>query len=371
MPAVVTHLTSVHRPDDPRISLKECRTLAAQGFDVTLVATGAPSAPQPGVDYVAIRRPRNRLSRMLLGPLRVLQAARRNRSDIYHFHDPELLVIGILLRIGGARVVYDAHEDLPRQIAYKPYLPAITRRPVAAIAGLLESVAARRVDGIVAATPHIARRFPADKTVIVRNYPLIAEFEQNESRPYRERRAEVVYVGRITEAIGAYVMAESARLVGERRHGIEFTFAGDAPDALAAEIVRRAAPIQPIMPGWIGRETVAELLGRARIGLVIFQPEENYIEAYPTKLFEYMAAGLPVVASDFPVWREIVAGAGCGLLVDPTDPAAVATAVEALLDDPARAEEMGSRGRAAVFERFRWEPEGARLVEFYRRLLQQ
>lgn len=364
----VAHLTTVHRPDDPRILLKECATLRTAGYDVVLIARGA---PPPGSDqrFVSIGEPKGRLHRMSGFALRMLRAARRERAELYHFHDPELMPVAIALKILGARVVYDAHEDLPRQIAYKAYLAPVTRAPLSAAAAVLEGVTARIVDAIVAATPRIAARFPADKTVTVQNFPQLSEFEGlADGRPYHARPPTVVYVGRITREAGATVMADAARTFSA--DGVtRLVVAGPVDPATRAQIEARAAPATVDLPGWTDRAGVARLLGEARVGLVLFQPVENYIEAYPTKLFEYMAAGVPVVASDFPVWREIVEGAGCGLLVDPRDPAAVAAAVQELLDRPDQASAMGRAGRRAVIERYRWEPQGERLLHLYARLL--
>jgi glycosyltransferase involved in cell wall biosynthesis len=111
---------------------------------------------------------------------------------------------------------------------------------------------------------------------------------------------------------------------------------------------------------------MGELL-RARIGLILFNPLPNHQDPVRSrKLFEYMAAGLPVVASDFPRWRELVCRVGCGLVVDPLDPAAIAAAIEHLLRHPGEAEEMGARGRAAVEARFNWRVEASNLLAFYR-----
>jgi glycosyltransferase involved in cell wall biosynthesis len=368
----VAHLTTVHRPDDPRIALKECATLRAAGYDVILVSRGKPPAGATG-RFVSIGEPRSRLHRMTGFALQMLRVARAQRAAIYHFHDPELIPAGVLLKAAGARVVYDVHEDLPRQIAYKPYLPAFSRGPLTAVSAVAEGLAARVLDAVVAATPRIAARFPAGKTVVVQNFPLTSEFEGlADARPYASRPETVAYVGRVTPTIGALVMAEAARLVGSARAGVPapgFVIAGPVDPGTAAEMQARAAPVELELPGWTDRAGVTHLLGSARVGLVLFQPVENYVEAYPTKLFEYMAAGVPVVASDFPVWREIVAGAAAGLLVDPRDPSAVAEAILELLADPDRAAQMGRNGRQAVLERYRWEPQGERLVELYARLL--
>jgi glycosyltransferase involved in cell wall biosynthesis len=108
------------------------------------------------------------------------------------------------------------------------------------------------------------------------------------------------------------------------------------------------------------------VLRGARVGLLVLHPVEAHLESLPIKLFEYMAAGIPVVASDFPAWRELVGDAG--LLVDPYDVGAIAGAIDTLLDDPQAAEAMGARGRAAVADRYGWEGEAERLLSLYERL---
>jgi glycosyltransferase involved in cell wall biosynthesis len=365
----VAHVTTVHPSDDPRIYLKECATLAAAGYEVVLIGQGAAPSTDVGVRFVSIGVAHGRLSRMIVQPMRVLLAARRVRARLYHLHDPELLPVGVILRLFGARVVYDAHEDLPRQIAYKPYLPEWVRKPVAVAAATMEQGAARILDAVVAATPRIAARFPEARVALVQNFPTTREFGEPPPHGYAERPPLVAYVGRLTPEVGARVMADAARILIWDRRDLRVVLAGPAEPALAADLRARTVPAPVELPGRIGRPEVVGLLHGARVGLVLFQPVANYVEAYPTKLFEYMASELPVVASDFPVWRDIVADVDCGLLVDPTDPEAVAEAVRTLLDDPERAAAMGRRGRAAVMERYRWEPQGERLVGLYRRIL--
>ena len=364
----VVHVSTVHRSDDPRILLKECASLAAAGYDVHLVGRGAAPDTLPlGVTFDGIGDARSRLARMAVLPVRALVRAWRLRAGMYHVHDPELLPVAVLLKLSGARVLYDAHEDLPRQIEYKDYLPRLLRRPLALIAAAVEQVVVRLIDGVVVATPRIGTRFPPSRTTVVQNFPLMSEFGTREPAPYAERPLTVAYVGRLTEVIGAEVMARAAAALG--REDVRFILAGPVDPALADRLHALAAPAQLELPGWVGRDEVAGILGRARVGLVLFQPVGNYVEAYPTKLFEYMAGGVPSVASDFPLWRSIVGEPDAGLLVDPTDPTAVAAAIERLLADEEQAAAMGERGRRAVLERFRWDDQAARLVERYERLL--
>jgi glycosyltransferase involved in cell wall biosynthesis len=131
-----------------------------------------------------------------------------------------------------------------------------------------------------------------------------------------------------------------------------------------------AHPAWPLVQehGFLGRVAVFELLRTAQAGLVLFQPLKNHLEAQPNKLFEYMLAGLPIIASDFPLWRSIVDAEGCGLLVDPMSPDAIAGAMKWISDHPDAALEMGLRGRQAVLTRYNWTGEFGKLLGLYGQL---
>lgn len=365
----VAHLTSVHPVDDARILTKECGSLAAAGYEVYLIAPGKERELAAGVHLVPVAMPRGRLERATRTAWSVFRATMRTRATVCHFHDPELIPIGILLKLAGRRVIYDVHEDLPRQIRDKVWIHPILRAPMAGLASMAEFVAGQIFDAIVTVTPTIAARFPRSSTVMVRNLPILDELVPTvRTRTYRERALVAVYVGGIAATRGARQLVAAMDLVG-RRSAARLVLAGRfQPEGLEGELSRRPGWDHVDVVGWLGRTAVAELLGTARIGLVTLLPTSSYRDSYPTKLFEYMAAGLPVIASDFPLWRGIVETAGCGLLVDPTDPAAIAAAIERLLDDPAEAEAMGLRGQRAIIQHYSWEAERAVLLDLYARL---
>ena len=361
----IAHLSSVHPAGDPRITVKECRTLAAAGHDVVLICPHPTDETVNGVRVVGLTRRRGRLARAILGTADVYRAARREGADVFHFHDPELLPVGVALRLGGAAVVYDAHEDLPRQILAKPWIPGVLRRPMSLAAELVESTLARMVSGVVAATPQIARRFPAGRTATVQNFAIIDELVPRSATPYASRPNQFVYIGGIAAIRGAFEMVAAVALLPEALR-CRLVLAGLASDERLLKTLESEAGWKHVeFRGWLSREQVAKALDQARAGLLLLHPTANYLESYPVKAFEYMTAGLPLVVSDFPLWRELFDDVGCAMFVDPRDPRAIARALQWIIENPEEAARMGARGRAAVSTRFNWQAEAVKLLSFY------
>jgi len=352
----IVHLTTLHAPLDVRIFVKEARATATAGHEVHVVAPGAGgdrdgvrfhdlgAAAEPGIANLAARL---RAAR---------RAARELRADVYHLHEPELIPLVVALKATRARVVYDAHEETPLEVrALHPDRP-LFGKALSVGWRSAERLVGATADAVVAATPSIATRFPRRKTVLVRNFPTAEEAASFVGGPHAERALNVVYLGGVTAIRGAGEMAAAIERVPEPAR---LVVAGPVDAAL------HFGP-RVELRGSLPREEVAALLRGARVGLLVLHPVEAHLESLPIKLFEYMAAGIPVVASDFPLWRQLIGGAG--VLVDPLDVEAIAQAIDGLLADPARAETMGRAGREAVAEHFSWEPEGERLLSLYERV---
>lgn len=361
----IAQMTSVHPVEDVRILHRECASLARAGHDVVLVCAGAEPGDRLGVRIRPVRKSRGRFGRMTLTAARVLRAAIAERADICHYHDPELLWVALVLRALGRVVVFDVHEDVPKQVLSKWWIPRPLRRPVAAFVRALERPTAWAMSGIVAAVPSVVPAFPAKHIAVVQNFPTLAEFGEIPERPAeRTGPPRVGYFGGISAVRGAAEIVTAIGLVG--RADVRLALAGVfSPESLEAEVRTLPGWSRVDWLGWVDRGRLRELLSQVDVGLVTFLPAPNHVQAYPGKLFEYMAAGVPVVASDFPLWREIVTGAGCGLLVDPADPSSIAAAIEELLADPPAAAAMGRRGRQAVLERYNWEAQMPALVALY------
>ncbi len=370
-PAIV-HFTTVHLRDDSRIRSKMVASLCRQfpGQVALLVQDGSGDERDRDGGYPVIDTgPRmGRLRRMSVGGWRMYRAVLKARPRIAHFHDPELLPWAMLLQLSGIRVIYDVHEDYPEALTQNFRLPRLARALLPPVVRMFEWVASKVLSGIVAATPQIGARFPTERTVVVRNYPVLAEYHEPADRPMRDRPAEFAYVGTITRNRNILGMLEAITQVPDPsallRIAGGFTVADDEAAARAHTGWARAS-----FDGWVSREGVASILASARAGLVVLLPVPHEMETLPIKLFEYMAAGVPVISSDFPIWREIIEKAECGLLVDPLDPSGIASAMIWILEHPEEAQRMGMNGRRAVVGIHNWDIEFAALRQLYERLL--
>ncbi|MNK22776.1 Glycosyl transferases group 1 [compost metagenome] len=362
----VAHLTSAHPRYDIRIFHKECVSIARYGHRVSLlVADGRGSERKENVSFVDIGASGSRLRRFFVMPWKMFFKAREIKADIYHFHDSELLIIGYLLRLFGSEVIYDSHEDLPRQILSKYYLPALTRKIISVAMELLEDFVAKRLSGIVAATPHIGKRFEMvnSRVVVANNYPLRSEIEIVSVNQARSRK-KICYTGGVTGIRGIREIVTAIEALD-----VELIVAGPME---SPEFERNLKSL----PGWskvqylgsVSREVVFEVMGSASLGILLYLPEPNHIEAQPNKMFEYMAAGLPVLASKFPLWQNIVEGYGAGVCVDPKDIQAIREAIKVVLADERHLSEMGERGRQAVLEKLNWNFEEIKILDLYSKL---
>jgi len=354
-----------HRAFDPRVFLKEARSLAQAGFDVRFVVPHDKDDEREGVKILSVPRHPKGWKKLILSPWLVYRRALTcPRDAIFHLHDSELLWIGVLLKIRGRRLIYDAHEDTPKQISYQDWIPRLLRKPYAWFYYLLEKLCGMLFERIIVAEPVIAQYFPASKTTLIRNFPITSQFPES-THPYLSRSKKVIYVGLLSRPRGAVEMAEAAKLAKAGKN-FKMIFAGDfSPLSLRQEILDNY-PVEYIP--WMDFPQLLKLMMDSRVGMIVPHPIERYITNYPVKLFEYMAAGMPVIASKFGESARFVQEAQSGLVVDPLDPKQIADAIQWLLDHPEEAAEMGRRGRKQTTEKWNWQTEAMTLVEMYRAL---
>ena len=363
-PLKIVHLSSAHPDRDVRIFLKECCSLARRfpEAEVHLVLAGVQERQEANVIIHSVpARTGSRLRRMWRTVNQVYQKAVALDGDLYHLHDPELLRIAPKLKKKGKKVIYDAHEDLPRQLLGKSYLPL--KGLFSQLFERYENRVVRRLDAVVTATPFIRDRFLEvnSKTVDVNNYPLLSEMTFDSSKGERNH---VCYIGGISRIRGISLLVEAMQFTQTK-----LQLAGELSDAYRMELSQSKGWQQVIPRGHVAREEALEIKKSAFAGLVTFLPFPNHINAQPNKIFEYLASGIPVIGSNFPLWKILLEDQKIGLCVDPENPKAIAEAIEYLRSNPEIAREMGERGKQLILEKFNWSVEEEKLVHCYKSLL--
>lgn len=362
----IVHLTSVHSALDARIFKKECRSLARAGFDVTVVGPHPMDTVEEKVRILSVKKHRSRIARMTRTVWQVFQVAKNLDADVYHFHDPELIPVALLLRRSGKNVVYDIHEDFPRDLLFKPYLPRWSRQLLSHLAESIEKAACRHFSGLVSVTPSIAARLQTvnQRTVIVCNYPFPEELIGTDSAAWETRNLAAAYVGTITPQRG---ISEMVRAMAHLPDSLAATLE-IAGDCIYEGLKRFDGWSRVRFHGALDQPSTYRLLRSVQVGIVVEHPIPTFLEAIPVKLFEYMGAGLPVIASDFPFWRKMLKGIDCAIFVDPLNVTEIARALEHLLTHATEAEQMGRRGQAAVIEQLNWNTQLPKLVGLYSEL---
>jgi glycosyltransferase involved in cell wall biosynthesis len=364
----IVHLTSAHERFDIRIFFKMCKFLGKYGYDVTLVvADGEGYELRDGVKIVDVgKNLGGRTSRMTTIVNKVYLKAKELDADVYHLHDPELMRIGNKLKRLGKSVIFDAHEDLPKQILSKSYLNKFLKGSLSKIFAGYEKYSCSRYDYIITATPSIRDKFSSinPKVVDINNYPIIGEFALKHD--WKNKTNAACYVGAISAIRGIREVVKAMEYVNNGKLNLIGKF---SEKTIKNEVSKYPGWKNVDSKGYLDRQSVAAMLGQSIVGLVTFLPAPNHMDAQPNKMFEYMSAGLPIITSNFPIWRQVVEGAQCGLCVDPLNPHAIAEAIQYLLDHPAEAEQMGKNGVRAVENKYNWPIEEKKLLKIYKDLL--
>jgi len=365
--AKVVHISTVHSPHDPRIYYKQCRTLAQAGFDTTLIIPeGEASLPQDdaGVKILPLPRTFSRWQRLELQP-RILREAKALEADIYHFHDPELLLLGRQLKHRNNIVIYDIHEDYETAMAQKQYIPKLLVPGMALAYRFTTKLLTRKME-LCLAEKYYKEKFPRGRCIL--NYTLLSGRVPPPGSPI----PRLLYTGNVTPERGALIHATLPQLnpavgvdfIGRCSQEVAdkiYQQAGEARNRISITGIQRYIPWKKVEAATISRRWLA--------GLALFPPSAHYRRKELTKFFEYMYAEIPILCSDFPQWRALVEHYDCGLVVDPTDYQAMAAALQYLLDNPHRGLEMGRNGRRAIEQDLNWEAQGRELVAWYTELL--
>ena len=362
----ICHITTVHSRFDTRIFLKECISLTKLYKVFLIVADGLGDEVKNNVRIYDIGlRQSSRLKRARIDSRKAFKKAVKLNCDLYHFHDPELIKIGVKLKNLNYNVIYDVHEDLPKQIYGKHYLKNWMKPVVSNFVKYQEDNAAKKFDFVITATVSIKNRFLKinKNSFDINNYPILNELSND--IPWSKKNQEICYVGGIARIRGVLEIIKSLK-----NKNVKLNLAGKFNSVKFEIECKNALEWNRVnFLGFLDRTGVKNVYENSKLGMVTLYPIINYLDALPVKMFEYMSAGIPVVSSNFPLWKEIVEGNNCGLTVDPKDPKEISSAIEKLLSNDKLAEKMGQNGKKAVFEKYNWGIEEKKLLTIYKEFL--
>ena len=249
----------------------------------------------------------------------------------------------------------------------KHWIPKPLRKLISIATELYENKIARNLNGIITATPFIEQRFVKinPNTIAVNNFPILTELIINQDYKLKTENY-ICYVGGITKTRGIFELAD-----GLTKSSATLLLAGKYLESNIKDVLKKHPAYRKIIElGFLNRKDVKELYKKSKIGIVTLHPTVNYIDSLPVKMFEYMAAGIPVIASNFKLWKSIVEENNCGICVDPQNHKEITSAVEKLLKNPEIANEMGKNGQKIVKEFYNWKNEEKKLITFYKSLIE-
>jgi glycosyltransferase involved in cell wall biosynthesis len=367
----VCHITNVHLWDDTRIFYKECLTLANNGFAVTLIAPNAKSQIVENIQVIGVpNKSESRLYRASIFAFKILLKAYQSQAKIYHFHDPELIWIGIVLRILGKKVIFDVHENVKAQITDKKWL----RFPklAASVYSVFESLAAKLFYIIIAEDSYEEIfKGKARSITKVLNFPVAESLMKYRTTFYDKTVNGILYVGLVSESRGIFEIIKALAILKKREIAFRFHCIGPMSENLLEKLESTSDYLfvkdSVIFYGRLPIYEAYKLGEKSKVALSILHPVPNYIRSFSTKIFEYMAVGIPFIVSDFPIY-EFVREEKLGFLVDPMNQLELADLLEGVLLNKFELKEQIEKGVNAVKLKYSWESQSKNLIGLYSNL---
>lgn len=364
----ICHVTSVHRRYDVRIFHKESKTLRQSGYDVTLLVNDDKNDEViSGVKFISLNyQPKNRYQRMVKVTKLLLVRALEIDADIYHLHDPELLTLALKLKRKGKKVIFDSHEDYLLTITEKKWLPKLLRPLIRFLYQKYEKRIIKRIDGAIVCYHWTRDRYLKynQNVSMIFNFPIIDKNLPYPLTDYTKRA--VAFAG----GIKSEWCHKEIILALEKLKDVKYELAGDIQDNYDQVITP--------MKGWkqvnyhdkiSHSEVYQNVYANSSIGMALLdyiaQCKGNIGNLSNTKLFEYMYVGLPIIGTDFKLWKEVIETENCGICVNPHDVTKISETIKYLLDNPLVMKQMGENGHRAILEKYNWNTEAKKLLAIY------
>ncbi len=369
----VCHISTVHHAFDDRIFYKECRSLAANGYHVSLIVEHNRDEMVDGVHIVALPFAGSRARRFLVNSFRAFSKGMKTGAALIHLHDPELILIGLLFRLCGRKVIFDIHELVYVHLEQKDWLNPFLLKGIKITYRISESLAIRYFNRIILVVDddsfrdYFSMNYPAqqEKFTYIRNFCMLSMIDQALPAQLETDKPVLIYAGGLTRIRGIREVIKAIDLM--ENSPLFILFGQWSEDDYLAACMSEPGWRNVRYMGYKRLEDVYPFMKSADLGIALLYPLKNYLTSLPVKAFEYMACSLPILMSDFPFWEKTFGDGAWFADVNQVD--AIRIQLEAILSNREEMKEKGRIGRKMVEERFSWEAEEQRLLTCYQEVL--
>ncbi|CAD5902617.1 putative capsular polysaccharide synthesis enzyme [Carnobacterium maltaromaticum] len=368
--------SSVHIWNDTRIYHREAKTLQQLGYDVQLYGIDGVDAPnnQAENNSITLLKKQKLFKRMRYWK-QFYQIAKEQKVGYVHLHDPELLLVAYFIKKRtNNKVIFDMHENFPAALKSKKIGGKMIPKWAIFLISKFEKKVLMKLDAVIFAEKSYKKDYQelTTNTVDILNYPLKKRMLIEKSSP---KIPTIVYAGAMHEIRGFKEMLKVARELKKQEVSFKLVLIGEIPQRLiehSTEFIKENNLKNHIeLTGRLDLEKLNAHYQEATLGLALLHPEPNYLESLPTKIFEYMSFGIPYIASNFPLWQELVDETKSGLVVDPKNVEEIAIVIKRILIDSKLHLELGMNGRKAHLTKYNWETEALKLEQLYQELSEE
>lgn len=369
----ICHLTSGHSVDDDRIFIKECSSLALFGYDVSIIGCGENNNQdvKNGVKRTTLFIPvKSKLERMLMRSKAVYKEAKKYNADVYHIHEIELFYYALKLKKNGAKIIFDCHEDWLVYYEGVKWLPKIIGKLASLFIKNMFRKYLKRFDAVISVSPHIVNKLNkySSKVFMITNYPIYNEKNQihYSQDDYINRENTIFYSGVVYEMSNQEVILNAINNIDN----VRYLIAGKLLGKYGEMISNKLLPNKASFLGYLAKEDLNNIYKSATMGIILFDYHGNVGFKTGTlgnnKIFEYMKYALPIICTDFDLWKEMIIDKyKCGICVNPNDIYEVQNAINYLINNKEIAYQMGQNAQKAINKEFNWTSQEKILLDIY------
>lgn len=368
----ICHIISGYHRTDARVFQRQCKSLFIAGFDVSLLTNDG--EPQETIDgmvvYSCKKHFSNRLMTLFFAYQQFKSEALEINADIYVLHSPELIPLAFKLQKHGKKIVYDAHEDLPQHILEKEWIPKFFKKPLSKVVEFYMNRKLSSFDYIITPHHHVLEKLKKinKNSDLITNFPIINNSEKHLFNEFSKRDNNICYTGTVYRYSNQECILNALTNIEK----VNYQIAGFMDEFLHNKLSKHKSFNKINYWGRIPWNELNDFYNKSIIGVVIYDYKLNLgwkRGSYGTnKLFEYMEAGLPIICTDYVLWKNIVDKYDCGIYVQPNNSIQVENAIKKLLGNKSLAYKMGQNGRNAVLSEFNWSSQEKILLKIFNQI---